>query len=194
MIIVTLSSLSPGTLNSKSCPWRIFQDNFLHSYSVPVLGHQLKVFTSFLNILLEYDISGGADNQISQSSMPLWDLFTTFALERMYSSYMANLWQLDTYLYVYVPDNYTSYPPRATSRAQSWPCWSPESRSLVRDLVNWLGWWGKPLFEMCCFHMCIGRQGGWGKGLPGWFGASCPNGQLFVLGGSERFPGWFVHF
>ena len=31
---------------------------------------------------------------------------------------------------------------------------------------------GKPLFEMCCFHMDIARKGMGGcKGLSGWFGA-----------------------
>ena len=30
---------------------------------------------------------------------------------------------------------------------------------------------GKPLFEMCCFHMGIARKGRGCRGLPGWFGA-----------------------
>ena len=45
---------------------------------------------------------------------------------------------------------------------------------------------GKPLFEMCCFHMGIARKGGC-KGLPGWFGALFSH----VARGCKGLPGWF---
>ena len=50
---------------------------------------------------------------------------------------------------------------------------------------------GKPLFEMCCFHMGIAQKGC--KCLPRWFEAlfsHIQNGLFLVLG--ECLPGWFV--
>ena len=46
---------------------------------------------------------------------------------------------------------------------------------------------GKPLFEMCCFHMGIARKGRGCKGLPGWFWALFSH----VARGCKGLPGWF---